>query len=82
MSVLQLVQIPDELLQRLERLAARDRRTPAEAAVALLDEALRRAEDDERTRIGATLQWIRDNRITPAAGSPDSTDLLREDRER
>ncbi len=28
------------------------------------------------------LAWIAANRITPAPGTPDSTDMLREDRER
>ena len=36
----------------------------------------------EAARVRALLDWIAANRITPAPGTPDSTELLREDRER
>jgi predicted transcriptional regulator len=82
MSALLLSDVPDDLMRRLERLAERDRRSPAEAAVQLLAQALAGTEDADRDRVAATLDWIRANRITPAPGTPDSTELLREDRRR
>jgi predicted transcriptional regulator len=82
MSVLQLDNVPDELMRRLEQIARRDRRTPAEAAVALLASAMTQAEAAPHTDVRATLDWIRANRVTPTPGTPDSTELLREDRRR
>jgi predicted transcriptional regulator len=82
MSALNLGNVPDELLQRLQRLAEREQRSTAEAAVHLLTEAVAREEAAERARVEATLSWIQNNRITPPPGTPDSTEMLREDRER
>lgn len=36
----------------------------------------------EAARMRAVLDWIAANRITPAPGTPDSTEMLRENRER
>jgi hypothetical protein len=82
MSALHLSDVPDELVRRLERLAERERCTPGEAAVRVLDRAVPHDEMTELERARAVLDWIRSNRVTPAPGTPDSTDLLREDRQR
>lgn len=82
MSVLQLTNIPDEVYRRLERLAQQERRTPSEAAVRLLTHAVAQADTVQAADVRKTLDWIRANRMTPTSGTPDSLELLREDRSR
>lgn len=82
MAALILDDIPADLMERLELLARRKSRTPAVEAVNLLQNALAQAEKVERSEVRALLNEIVRNRIVPAPGSPDSTELLREDRAR
>jgi hypothetical protein len=78
--MLHLENVPDELYQRLERLAARRQETPAAAALHLLETAAANAEEAEKVR--AMLDEVRRTRYPLAPGTPDSIELLREDRAR
>lgn len=82
MPVLHLENIPEELYQRLEHLAERRRRTPAAEALKLLQEGVVRAEEGEQAKTQSMLDEIRRTRYPLAPGTPDSVDLLREDRAR
>ena len=82
MAALHLQNVPEDLLQRIERLAARARQTPEEIVVHLLQEAVPRQGTEERQRVREILDRIRQNPIVPTPGTPDSVELLREDRNR
>ncbi len=89
MPVLHLENVPDELFRQLERLAASDNLPPGEKAVRLLAEAvagkLRSPNAPSVSPTGTQreiLNRILRNRATPPPGTPDSVELLREDRER
>jgi plasmid stability protein len=80
MPVLHLQDVPLDLYQRLQRLAAAHQRTPEGEALALLQEHLRAAPPGpSQAELLADLKR-RSFRLPP--GTPDSVDLLREDRER
>jgi len=79
MSTLHVRNVPDELYERLRQRAARQRRSLSAEVVVLLDQALEQEE--------ASVTLLREIRSRRAyspelAGAPDSTRLLREDRER
>jgi hypothetical protein len=82
MPVLHLDNVPEEIYMGLEQLALRRRSTPPAQAVALLADAVRRAEAEESARFLAELEEIRRHPIVPTPGTPDSVDLIREDRGR
>jgi hypothetical protein len=82
MPVLRLENVPDELIRRLEQIARRRQDTPAAAALSLLQEALAREDGAEEARVRAMLDQVRKTRYPLAPGTPDSVDLLREDRGR
>ncbi|HWG42740.1 MAG TPA: hypothetical protein VN688_08135 [Gemmataceae bacterium] len=82
MAVLHLENVPEDLVRRIERLAERIRQTPEAAIVHLLEEAVPRDPNDERTYVRDLLDRIRQNPIVPTPGTPDSVELLREDRNR
>jgi hypothetical protein len=82
MAALHLQNVPEELLQRIKHLAEIERQTPEEIIVRLLEEAVPRKETDERRRVPELLDRIRRNPIVPTPGTPDSVELLREDRNR
>lgn len=82
MAVLHLENVPDDLLLRIKRMAERVRQTPEATIVHLLEEAVPRDPKDERTRVRDILDRIRQNPIVPTPGTPDSVELLREDRNR
>jgi plasmid stability protein len=80
MSILHVRNVPDELYTRLQRRAETQRRSLSAEVLILLEWAV---EEAERTS-EATLTSIRRRRsFNPAAaGAPDSTTLLRQDRDR
>jgi hypothetical protein len=63
-------------------LAERVRKTPEATAVQLLEEAVPRDPAEERKHVRDILDRIRQNPIVPTPGTPDSVELLREDRNR
>ena len=80
MSILHVRNVPEELYARLKRRAELQRRSLGAEVLTLLEWAV---EEAERAP-GDTLSSIRLRRFfNPAdAGAPDSTELLRADRER
>jgi plasmid stability protein len=80
MSILHVRNVPEELYARLKRRAEIQRRSLSAEVITLLEWAV---EEAERAP-GITLRSIRQRRsYSPAdAGAPDSTELLRKDRER
>lgn len=82
MAVLHLENVPDDLVSRIERLAVRARRTPEATIIHLLEEAVPHDPTDERKHVRDILDRIRQNPIVPTPGTPDSVELLREDRNR
>ncbi len=80
MNTLHVRSIPEDLYQRLQRLAQARNRSLSAQVVMMLTQAL---EEEERQRKQAqALTSIRRRRFTPPAQSPSSLDLLREDRKR
>ena len=87
MPVLHLDNLPEDLYRQLERLAgAHCRPVPEEAVWLLKDAVARHGNGGETVPPGRSqlevLEEIIRNRYAPAAGTPDSVDLLREDRDR
>jgi plasmid stability protein len=80
MSILHVRNVPEPLYRRLKQRAKTRRRSLSAEVITLLEWALEEAD----RRPAATLEAIRTRRhFDPAAaGAPDSTDLLREDRAR
>ena len=79
MAALHLQNVPEDLVQRIKRLAEHVRQTPEEWIVHLLEEAVPREGTEQRQRVPEILNNIRQNPIVP---TPDSVELLREDRNR
>lgn len=85
MPVLHLENVPDELYRRIERLAAAEQRSVTEETLRLLQEAVTlkpTAGNMTGRSQGDILDWIIRNRFAPVPGTPDSVELLREDRNR
>jgi antitoxin FitA len=80
MPVLHLDNVPEELYGRIEQLAAAEQIPVTEATLRLLRQAVEGSRPNFRASVLPLLEEMRRNRITPAAGTPDSVDLLREDR--
>ncbi len=87
MAVLHLRNVPDQLFQRIEQLAAVQQLSVEEETVHLLQEVV--AERSSNCVTHSTvrsqqevLHSILQNRFTPLPGSPSVVDMLREDRER
>ena len=80
MAILHVRNVPEALVERLKARADVQRRTLSAEVITLLAWAVEEAEN----RPAVTLDAIRRRRsFNPAeAGAPDSTTLLREDRER
>lgn len=80
MTILHVRNVPESLHQRLKERAEAQRRSLSAEVIILLEWALADAEQRSET----TLEAIRRRRtFSPAeVGAPDSTTLLREDRER
>lgn len=82
MAALHLQNVPEDLVQRIKRLAARVRQTPEELIVHILEDAVPREGTEQRRRVPEILDRIRQNPIVSTPGTPDSVELLREARER
>jgi antitoxin FitA len=80
MASLNIRHIPDDLYNRMRKLAAERNRTLDAEVVALLETALR--DEEGRANQAVLLREIRARRWTPPPGSPTSVELLREDRDR
>ncbi|HUT18631.1 MAG TPA: hypothetical protein VM366_05670 [Anaerolineae bacterium] len=80
MPILHVRNVPEELYAELQRRAEAQRRSLSAEVITLLDWALDQVERASTT----TLASIRSRRFynPTAAGAPDSTTLLREDRAR
>ncbi len=80
MSILHVRNVPQELYERLKRRADSQRRSLSAEVIALLEWAVEQAEVSPQS----TLSSIRRCRFfNPAlSGAPDSTQLLRQDRDR
>ncbi len=82
MPVLHVEDVPEELYRRIAELAAANAVAMSEETLRLLDEAIRLHPSASRVDIPQLLAEIRRTPIQPAPGTPDSTQLLREDRGR
>jgi len=80
MSVLHVRNVPESLYERLRRRAEAQRRSLSAEVITLLTRAL----EEEGQSPEATLAAIRSRRFfhPDGVGAPDSTTMLREDRER
>jgi hypothetical protein len=82
MSVLHVEDVPDDLYQRIEELATADGLSVGEQTVQLLQRAVGEAQTAGPVDVRAILAEFRLKAIVPCVGTPDSVDLLREDRGR
>jgi hypothetical protein len=82
MPVLHLDNVPEELYGRIEQLAAAEQIPLTEETLRLLRQAVDMNRPTSRANVVPLLEEMRRNRITPVAGTPDSVELLREDRGR
>ncbi len=80
MAALNLSSVPDEVYERIRAMADARKRTVEEEAVGLLSRAVGR--ERPRRSVSEILKWIRENRIVLPPGTPDSVELIREDRDR
>lgn len=83
MATLMLTNVPDDLVRAIELRAKQNNRSVSNEAISLIREGLRIREREEReleSKIWPDL--IRRQKWTPPPGTPDSVDLLREDRDR
>jgi len=80
MPVLHLDNVPSDVYERIQQLAATRDRTPEAEAVELLRQGLLR--ELAGPSQAALLADLRRRSFTPPPGTPDSVELLREDRER
>ncbi len=80
MVALNISSIPNELYERIRTLADARRRSVEEEAV----ELLLRAVDQEPVpgSQAELLKWIWEHRFAPPPGTPDTVELIREDRDR
>ena len=82
MPVLHLENVPEELYGRIEELAAAEQVPLTEETLRLLRQAVDMSRRTARANDLPLLEEMRRNLITPAPGTPDSVELLREDRGR
>jgi len=82
MPVLHLENVPEELYGRIEELAAAEQVPLTEETLRLLRQAVDMSRRTARANVLPLLEEMRRNPITPAPGTPDSVELLREDRGR
>jgi antitoxin FitA len=78
MHTLHIRSVPEDLYERVQRLAQDRSRSLSAQVVELLYNAL--ADEEQRRMQGKTLDAIRRRRFASGAGTPDSASLLREDR--
>lgn len=80
MPTLHVRSVPDEVYDQLKSLAQVKQRSLSAQIVAMLERALEaEAWQEQQTHL---LKTVRRRRYTPPAAAPDSTELLREDRQR
>lgn len=82
MPVLHLENVPEELYRQIEELAQEHQQSPTSTAMELLEDAVRRQPRKQPLDVSAMLEQIRRTRYPLAPGTPDSVDMLREDRNR
>jgi len=88
MAILNLLNIPDDLYQRLQELAKAEHRSIDAQVIAILQNTLetkiQQTEDERRKNVLKLLEESsRRRRLNPTDfGLPDSTELIREDRDR
>ncbi|AFY35232.1 Arc family DNA-binding protein [Calothrix sp. PCC 7507] len=88
MATLYVRNLPDDLYAKLQELAASEHRSINAQVITLLEQALKteaqQAEDQNRQNVLKVLEESRRRRrLNPADfGLPDSTELIREDRDR
>lgn len=80
MNTLHVRSVPDDLYQRLQKLAEARNRSLSAQVVTMLTEAIE--EEERRKNQTAALTSIRRRRFTPPTEAPSSLELLHEDRER
>ena len=80
MNTLHVRSVPDDLYQRLHKLAQMRNRSLSAQVIMLLSEAMDAEERQQKQ--AKTLNSIHRRRYSPPAGTPSSTELLREDRRR
>lgn len=80
MATLHVRSVPEDLYERLHALAQRQNRSLSAQVITLLYLALQ--EEENRKRQGKLLADIRRRRFVLPAGSPESVELVREDRRR
>jgi hypothetical protein len=81
MSVLHIEHVPDDLYQRIEELAVSGGVSIGQQTVRLLQRAVIQQAPPQGDVL-AILAELRRGAIVPMPGTPDSVDLLREDRQR
>jgi hypothetical protein len=82
MPVLLLDNVPDDLYQRLEQMAAAEQVPVTEETVRLLRRAVGLGQPLPRADVSRLLQQMRSAAIRPLPGTSDGVELLREDRNR
>jgi len=80
MATLHVRSVPEDLYERIQRLAQSRSRSLSAEVITLLYQALE--EEENRKRQGKLLADIRRRRFTLPVGAPDSVELLHEDRQR
>ena len=80
MSTLHIRSVPEDLFERVQKLAQAHSRSLSAQVVEMLYDAL--AEEERRSVQGKALSAIRRRRFAPWMHVPDSDQLLREDRQR
>ena len=80
MATLHVRSVPEDLYLRLQKLAQVKNRSLSAQVITLLYQAIQ--EEERQKRQSKLLADIRRRRFTPPRGTPDSVELLREDRRR
>jgi plasmid stability protein len=80
MATLHVRSVPEDLYERLQKLAQTQNRSLSAQVITLLSQALQ--EEESRKRQSKLLADIRRRRVVLPSNAPDSVELLREDRRR
>lgn len=80
MATLHVRSVPEDLYERLQKLAQTQNRSLSAQVIILLSQALQ--EEESRKRQSKLLADIRRRRFVLPRNAPDSVELLREDRRR
>jgi hypothetical protein len=82
MATLVLENVPEDLLSRLQQLAESEHVPVTEKTVSLLQQAVGRRPNGDRSGVQEILDRLVRNRFRPDPGGPSVVEMLREDRER